>query len=98
MVGGLQILDKKGDKEEWLSVTPVQDAICCNVADLLMKWTNGTFKSVVHRVIIGSNRPDRYSIAYFFHPVDETIVNDVTAGEYLEMKLGGTHKSRLEKI
>jgi isopenicillin N synthase-like dioxygenase len=94
MVGGLQIKDKNNEKENWIDVVPVKDAICCNVGDLLMKWTENKFQSTVHKVIIGANRPERYSIAYFYHPVDETVVGDVTAGEYLKMKLDRSHVTR----
>ena len=47
--------------------------ILINVGDLLSYWTNGILKSTVHRVVFphGSGE-DRYSIAYFCHPVDET--------------------------
>ena len=47
--------------------------ILVNVADLLSFWTNGLLKSTVHRVVFPEGGgEDRYSIAYFCHPVDET--------------------------
>lgn len=45
--------------------------ILVNVADLLSYWTNGLMKSAVHRVITDGGQ-DRYSIAYFLHPADQT--------------------------
>ena len=47
--------------------------IVVNIGDLLSYWTNGLFKSVMHRVAIPKKRKeDRYSIAYFCHPVATT--------------------------
>ncbi|KYK61520.1 hypothetical protein DCS_02662 [Drechmeria coniospora] len=53
--------------------------ILVNIGDLLSYWTNGLFRSTVHRVVfptagekvaVGeSNSGPRYSIAYFCHPV-----------------------------
>ncbi|OCK82339.1 putative oxidoreductase [Lepidopterella palustris CBS 459.81] len=50
--------------------------ILVNIGDLLSYWTNGLLKSTVHRVIFPKPEPgvesqDRYSIAYFCHPLDE---------------------------
>ncbi|OCK93267.1 Clavaminate synthase-like protein [Cenococcum geophilum 1.58] len=50
--------------------------ILVNIGDLLSYWTNGLLKSTVHRVIFpqpeeGKQSEDRYSIAYFCHPLDE---------------------------
>ena len=47
--------------------------ILVNFGDLLEDWTGGLLKSTVHRVIFpkGVNSEDRYSIAYFCHPVDD---------------------------
>ena len=58
--------------------------ILVNIADLLAYWTGGLLKSTVHRVIfpkeeekggerngVKSGGEDRYSIAYFLHPMDE---------------------------
>jgi isopenicillin N synthase-like dioxygenase len=47
--------------------------ILVNFGDLLEDWTGGLLKSTVHRVIFpkGGKAEDRYSIAYFCHPVDD---------------------------
>ncbi|KAL8656089.1 MAG: hypothetical protein Q9210_000474 [Variospora velana] len=76
---GLEIL---GPNREWRSV-PVWPSgteqvpfppILVNVGDLLSYWTNGFLKSTVHRVVFppDNEKADRYSIAYFFHPSNET--------------------------
>lgn len=50
--------------------------ILVNVADLLSYWTNGLLKSAVHRVVFPTGGTkggqDRYSMAYFLHPANET--------------------------
>lgn len=47
--------------------------ILVNVADLLSHWTNGLLKSTVHRVVFPEGGgEDRYSIAYFCHPTNDT--------------------------
>jgi len=50
--------------------------ILVNIGDLLSYWTNGLLRSTMHRVIFpvasnGSTSTERYSIAYFCHPLDE---------------------------
>ena len=46
--------------------------ILVNIGDLLSYWTNGLLKSTVHRVVFpDGGGDDRYSIAYFCHPVDD---------------------------
>jgi len=56
--------------------------ILVNIGDLLSYWTNNLFKSTVHRVIFPSNPAvpggeDRYSIAYFGHPIGSTVLEPV---------------------
>lgn len=47
--------------------------ILVNIGDLLNYWTNGLLMSTVHRVVFPSDGgDDRYSIAYFCHPADNT--------------------------
>ncbi|KAJ4355561.1 uncharacterized protein N0V89_003579 [Didymosphaeria variabile] len=68
---GLEIL--KPD-QTWAPV-PVNPAsasnppILVNIGDLLSFWTNGMLKSTVHRVTF-SGGEERYSMAYFCHPLD----------------------------
>lgn len=49
--------------------------ILVNIGDLLAYWTNDLLKSTVHRVIFPPDSErggqDRYSIAYFCHPLDD---------------------------
>lgn len=52
--------------------------ILINIGDLLSYWTDGLLKSTVHRVVFplaeqrAPNPQDRYSMAFFCHPVNET--------------------------
>jgi isopenicillin N synthase-like dioxygenase len=44
--------------------------ILVNIGDLLCYWTNGMLKSTVHRVTFEGGE-ERYSMAYFCHPLDD---------------------------
>ncbi|KAL6248511.1 hypothetical protein RBB50_004766 [Rhinocladiella similis] len=84
---GLEILSSDG--ETWASV-PVFPAnyhsrtfppIVVNIGDLLSFWTNGHLRSTVHRVVVPSPTPrrsdinsDRFSIAIFVQPADDTVL------------------------
>lgn len=76
---GLEILTPDG---QWAAVPPDPNntgrdslPILVNIGDLLSYWTNGLLKSTVHRVIfpkdVDGQAADRYSMAYFCHPLDE---------------------------
>ncbi|KAF1815737.1 Clavaminate synthase-like protein [Eremomyces bilateralis CBS 781.70] len=66
--------------------SPGCNAILINVGDLLSFWTNGLLRSAVHRVVLPAEAShDRYSIAYFCHPVDSAELRAVPSelvGEY----------------
>lgn len=51
--------------------------ILVNIADQLQLWTSGVLKSTLHRVTSASFKGDRYSIAYFAHPDDDTILEPI---------------------
>lgn len=67
-------------------------SILVNIGDLLAYWTNGLLKSTVHRVIFPKDAKrggeDRYSIAYFCHPLDSAELVPVPS-KLVEQQKGG---------
>jgi isopenicillin N synthase-like dioxygenase len=62
---GLEILSPQN---VWVSAQgpeSVENGLIINVADFLMRWTNGVYRSTIHRVV---NRTphERYSVPFFF--------------------------------
>lgn len=62
--------------------------ILVNIGDLLSHWTNNLFKSTVHRVIFPHDGvgEDRYSIAYFGHPIGSTVLEPVPSKRVEDLK------------
>jgi isopenicillin N synthase-like dioxygenase len=71
--GGLQL--RRGRR--WEDVVPVEGRFIVNLGDLFELWTDGRWRSPVHRVV---NPPraaagrDRLSLAYFHSPADAAVV------------------------
>ena len=102
-VGGLQVQSSDG---AWHDVPPRPDAIVINAGDLLERWSNGRYRSTVHRVLPRVPSGDRFSIALFVDPDSDTKVEALsscvddenpprypvtTAGEHLQEKILATH-------
>ncbi|KAG6557973.1 hypothetical protein Mapa_000152 [Marchantia paleacea] len=72
-IGGLQICkDKSAKPQVWQDVPPIKGALVVNLGDMLERWTNGLFRSTLHRVL--TKGVDRYSLAYFYEPNFDTMV------------------------
>ncbi|XP_043690082.1 gibberellin 2-beta-dioxygenase 8-like [Telopea speciosissima] len=68
-VEGLQLV-KDG---RWITVKPNPEALIINIGDLFQAWSSDVYKSVKHRVM--TNRClERFSMAYFFCPSYDTII------------------------
>lgn len=81
---GLEIKTPSG---EWapVPVNPLNDdtlPILVNIGDLLQDWTGGLLKSTVHRVVFPHEKAgDRYSMAFFCHPLDEALLEPVPSSK-----------------
>lgn len=107
-IGGLQVFDNGA----WSDVEPVENAIVVNTGDLMERWTNGRFKSTLHRVLPRMDGVPRSSIAVFVDPDSDTIVQvldscideehprkyeSITAGEHIQSKISATHLSDISE-
>ncbi|KAH4935823.1 hypothetical protein HBH70_111910 [Parastagonospora nodorum] len=101
---GLEILKPSG---KWHIASQEPDTFIVNVADFLMRWTNGLYKSTVHRVVNRSTEA-RYSVPFFFSVNYDTVVETlptclregevsqwkpIRAGEYILERLNATTKN-----
>jgi isopenicillin N synthase-like dioxygenase len=63
---GLQVLKQtEGSEGEWINVPPNPSGYVVNVGDMLQMWTNGEYRSNIHRVVNRSGE-ERYSVPFFF--------------------------------
>ena len=72
---GLEIQRPRGN---WLHAPSVSGAAIVNVGDLLTRWTNGQFRSVLHRVVLPKGHAaqrSRYSATLFYEPKHEVVIS-----------------------
>jgi isopenicillin N synthase-like dioxygenase len=73
--GGLEIQRPDGS---WLPAPPLPGACVVNVGDLLMRWTNGQLRSVLHRVAAPEGEAatrSRYSAVLFYQPRPDAVIS-----------------------
>ena len=100
--GGLHV---QGAGGLWIDAPPRDDALIVNVGDLMTRWTNGRFRSALHRVI-NTSGTERMSIPQFHHPDYRTVVDPadldsgrptqwepVVAGEFVASKFRSERRS-----
>jgi isopenicillin N synthase-like dioxygenase len=70
-LGGLEVSNISG---EWLEAKPLPGTFVVNLGDLMARWTNGLYKSTMHRVRNNRSNRDRYSVAFFYSPRPTALV------------------------
>ncbi|KAG9289537.1 hypothetical protein G9A89_002310 [Geosiphon pyriformis] len=78
-IGGLEV---QIDEINWIAAPVLPNAILVNLGDILEFWTNGLLKSTKHRVVFDGDTldQDRYTIAYFCHPCDDSLLVTIPSG------------------
>ncbi|KAF8651111.1 hypothetical protein AX16_004886 [Volvariella volvacea WC 439] len=76
-IGGLEV-EHPSQPGNFVPVPPVPCSLVVNAGDFMMRWSNDTIKSTMHRVraplnFVGERVPDRYSIPYDFSTVVDCI-------------------------
>lgn len=106
---GLEILfppsPLTADRPIWRPCPVREGTLTVNVADFLMRWTNGLYKSTVHRVVSRPGGGERYSVPFFFsinYDADVTALPErcvgtskfqpMKAGEYILERLRATRQ------
>ncbi|KAG5490527.1 hypothetical protein JKF63_00647 [Porcisia hertigi] len=99
--GGLQVKNLQG---EWIDASPIEGSYVVNIGDMMAMWSNGRYKSTLHRVL--NPGVDRISMPFFCEPNPETIISclpscfdeanppkypDVRAGEWLMKRFKQTY-------
>src|SRR5580693_2742632 len=72
--GGLQVKHRQGG---WIDVHIPRDGFCCNIGDLLMRWSNDRWVSTLHRVGIPPVEAapnDRISLVFFQYPNPDAVI------------------------
>jgi isopenicillin N synthase-like dioxygenase len=63
--GGLEVQNVAGD---WVYARPLAGSFVVNLGDMIERWTNGLYRSTLHRVRNRATGRSRYSVAYFSNP------------------------------
>ena len=72
--GGLQVKHRHGD---WIDVHIPRDSFCCNIGDLMMRWSNDRWVSTLHRVGVpppDTVPQDRISLVFFQSPNPDAVI------------------------
>ncbi|KAL4565342.1 hypothetical protein LXL04_029433 [Taraxacum kok-saghyz] len=73
-VPGLQVL-KNG---KWVAVDPVPNTFIVNIADQMQVLSNDKYKSVLHRVVVNSQK-ERVSVPTFYCPSPDAVIGPAPA-------------------
>ena len=103
--GGLQVCPgKEMDAQAWTAIPPEEDAITCNIGDMLMRWSDDRLPSNFHRVknpMPGEYMGPRYSLAFFCQANTDALIESpsgkyapITAGDYLAQRVAANFSKK----
>ncbi|MGV9711394.1 isopenicillin N synthase family dioxygenase [Gordonia sp. NPDC003424] len=101
--GGLQVLPgAEVQTQAWTPVEPSDEAITCNIGDMLMRWSDDRLPSNFHRVRAprrGEYTGPRYTIAYFAQADTDAVIESaggtyppITGGDYIAHRIAANFR------
>jgi isopenicillin N synthase-like dioxygenase len=72
--GGLQVKHRQGG---WVDIHIPSDGFCCNIGDLMARWSNDRWVSTLHRVAVpppDAVPTDRISLVFFQNPNPDAVI------------------------
>ncbi|KAH6912844.1 hypothetical protein BKA70DRAFT_777135 [Coprinopsis sp. MPI-PUGE-AT-0042] len=85
---------EQGEEEGvWINADPIPGCVVCNIGEMWEIWTDGLYKSTLHRVVHRSSNY-RVSIPFFFEPNFDALVEPLPAA----LRLKGVDKAEKEAI
>ena len=96
-LGGLQVLPP-GSDAEWVYVRPLPGHAIVNLGDAMVKFTNGLFRSNIHRVVAPPGAQadlTRYSLVYFARPEDNVILRRLEGSDLIPLMAEGQSEEEI---
>ncbi|KAH8812916.1 oxidoreductase [Xylogone sp. PMI_703] len=95
-LGGLQVLPP--NETEWRYVLPVKGHAIINLGDAMVKFTNGLFRSNIHRVVKppgAQGSLTRVSLVYFMRPEDNAILGRLEGSSSIPSLTAGKEEEKI---
>lgn len=73
-VGGLEVASAHGN---WVAVPRVDGGFVVNIGDMMHRWTNGRWRSTLHRVVGDPAGRRRHSMAFFHNPNWDALITPI---------------------
>ncbi|KAI0051154.1 Clavaminate synthase-like protein [Auriscalpium vulgare] len=72
------------ERGAWISADPISGCVVCNIGEMWEIWTQGLYKSTLHRVIHRGSNYRFVSIPFFFEPNFNAVVAPLPAAKRLQ--------------
>ncbi|CAP95497.1 Pc21g06000 [Penicillium rubens Wisconsin 54-1255] len=96
-LGGLQVLPPGADAE-WVYARPLPGHAIINLGDAMVKFTNGLFRSNIHRVVAPPGlqaESTRYSLVYFARPEDSVMLHRLEGSDRIPVMEDGQSEEEI---
>ncbi|KAJ7784577.1 hypothetical protein B0H16DRAFT_1402573 [Mycena metata] len=77
----------------WINADPIPGCVVCNIGEMWEIWTNGLYKSTLHRVVHRSSNY-RISVPFFFEPNFSAHVQPLAAAKRIQEAAGSVAEKK----